>query len=84
MSTERLDVRLDQERWRKLCALAKSHGTSISETVRKLIDDEYETDLTQRRLAAALRLGTREIGEALEPDELNKLLEEAHDVPDLH
>ncbi len=84
MVTERLDVRLDSERRRKLEELAEREQASVSETVRNLIDRAYEDQLRERRQAAVRRIASAEVGEALEPDELNRLLNEAHSAGDLY
>jgi hypothetical protein len=83
MVTERLEVRLDSERRRMLEELAELEDTSISETVRSLIDRAYEERMLQRRLEAVRRIATANVGEALEPEELNRLLDEAHYPGDL-
>ena len=48
MTTERLDVRLDQERRRKLQQLAAEQGAHVSVIVRGLIDRAYEETLQAR------------------------------------
>ncbi|MBI2872271.1 MAG: ribbon-helix-helix protein, CopG family [Chloroflexi bacterium] len=84
MPTERLDVRLDQERRRKLRELAEEQGASISEMVRRLIDRAYEDILQQRRKRAAQKLGRLEIEDVPEPATLSRQLEAAHEPDGLH
>jgi hypothetical protein len=84
MVAERLEVRLDQERKRKLEELAQEEEASVSETVRKLIDRAHEDYMRERRLAAARRIANANVGEALEPEDLNRLLNEAHSPGDLY
>jgi hypothetical protein len=78
MVAERLEVRLDQERRRKLKELAEDEEATVSETIRMLIDRAHEDYMLERRLAAVQRIANANAGEALEPEELNRLLNEAH------
>jgi predicted transcriptional regulator len=84
MVGERLEVRLDKELRRQLEELAGQDQTSFSETVRHLIAKAYEERLRERRIAAARRLSKLQVGEALEPEELCRLLDEAHSSGDLY
>jgi hypothetical protein len=78
MAGERLDIRLDKERRKKLLSLAKREGVSISELVRSLIDREYETAERESRRAAALRIGTMEIEEVPDPETLSRELDQTY------
>lgn len=84
MTTERLDVRLDPDRRRKLQELAEHQGDTVSGLVRRLIDAAYEETLRQRRLRAADQLGRLEIEEVPSPETLNRQLEDAHEPGGLH
>ncbi|PKB80664.1 MAG: hypothetical protein BZY88_08450 [SAR202 cluster bacterium Io17-Chloro-G9] len=84
MTVERLDVRLDQARRRKLRELAKEQGTAVSELVRRLIDRAYEESLNARRKLAAQELGQMEIEGVPDPATLNRQLEGAHEPGGLH
>lgn len=79
MATERLDVRLDQERRRKLQELAAEKGTPVSEVVRRLIDQAYEEALQVRRRRAARELGLLAIEDVPGPATLSRQLEGAHE-----
>ena len=79
MTTERLDVRLDQERRRKLQRLAAEQGAPVSQVVRGLIDRAYEETLQARRRRAARELGLLEIEDLPDPATLNRQLEGAHE-----
>ncbi len=79
MTTDRLDVRLDQERRRKLRELAAEQGAPISETVRRLIDRAYEETLLARRRRAALELAGLEIEDVPDPATLNRQLESTYE-----
>ena len=84
MATERLDVRLDQERRRKLRELAAEQGAPVSEMVRRLIDRAYEDTLQARRRRAAQELGRLEIEDVPDPETLSRQLEGTHDSGGLH
>jgi hypothetical protein len=84
MTVERLDVRLDQERRRKLKKLAAEWGTPVSEMVRRLIDRAYEDTLTARRKRAAQELGWLGIEDVPDPIILDQQLEVAHEPGGLH
>ena len=84
MATGRLDVRLDQERRRKLRELAAEQDAAVSETVRRLIDTAYEDYLGARRKRAARELGRLEIEDVPDPATLTRQLEAAHRPGDLH
>lgn len=75
----RLEVRLDEARRRKLVELAHEKNVSITRVVQELIDRAYEEDVVRkRREHAAERLAGLEVGKPMSPDELSRLLDEAH------
>ena len=84
MTTARLDVRLDQERRRKLRELAEEQGAPVSEMVRRLIDRAYEETLQSRRRRAAHELGQLEIEDVPDVETLSHQLEDAHEPGGLH
>ena len=84
MATERLDMRLDQERRRKLRELATEQGTPVSEMVRRLIDRAYEETLAARRKRAAHELSRLEVEEVPDPATLHRQLEATHEPSGLH
>ena len=53
METDRLEVRLDRERRRKLSELAQGRGVPVSQAVRQMIDEAYKEALRERRIRAA-------------------------------
>ncbi len=83
MTVERLDVRLDQERRRKLRELAAEQGAPVSEMVRRLIDMAYEDTLNARRKRAAQELGRLELEDVPDPATLCRQLEAAYESGDL-
>ena len=79
MAIERLEVRLDQERRRKLKELAAEQGAAVSQIVRNLIDRAYEDTLGARRKRAARELGRLQIEDVPGSEELRRQLEAAHE-----
>ena len=45
--TDRMELRLDDERRRRLSQIAEARGVTSSEVVRELIDEAYEHSLEQ-------------------------------------
>lgn len=84
MAVDRLEVRLDPVRRRKLTALSAARGASISEIVREMIDRLYEeVDRAERRRAVD-ELAQMQIEDVPDPDTLSRELDAAHDVGDLY
>ncbi len=84
MALERLDVRLDHDRRRKLREMAAEHKASVSEMVRRLIDKAYEDALRGRRKLAAEELGRLEIEDVPDPAILDHQLETTHEPGGIH
>jgi hypothetical protein len=82
--TERLEVRLDAERRRKLSEITAARGSPVSVVVRELIDQAYEEIDRATRLRAARELGQMEIEDVPDPEMLKRQLESTHDLPDLY
>ena len=82
--TNRLDVRLDSERRRRLEEVAGESGVPISEIVRRLIDDAYEDIVRARRQQAIERLIGLNVEDPPDPDALSRELEAAHEPGGLH
>ena len=80
----RLDVRLDAERRRRLEELVKKRGVPISEVVRSLIDDAYESVVQERRRQAVGRLTKLEVEDPPDAATLSRELEAAHEPGGLH
>ena len=80
----RLEVRLDDERRRRLEQLVAERRASISEVVRGLIDDAYEEAMQKRRHDAVARLVRLEVEDPPDPATLSRELEEAHEPGGLH
>ena len=84
MTADRLEVRLDSERRRKLEELAEMEDESISQTVRLLIDHVYEEKRRERRIRAAERLAALEVEELPDPEELSRQLNETYSAGNLY
>ena len=83
MAVERLEVRLDPERRRRLSAVAAARGKPVSEIVRLMIDQAYEDVLREVRVRAAREIAALSIEDVPEPRELKHQLEGTYDLPDL-
>ncbi len=75
----RLDVRLDDERQRRLEELVEERGAPISEVVRRLIDDAYEGIMRERRRESVRQLARLEVEDPPDADTLSRELEAAHE-----
>ena len=84
MVAERLEVRLDPARRRKLQHVAAARSASVSEIVREMIDRLYEeVDRAERRRAAEA-IARMEIEDVPDPETLSRQLDAAHDVGNLY
>lgn len=83
MTPERLEVRLDRDRRRKLLEMAEEQGAPVSETVRRMIDLAYDEALKRRRRRAAEELAQMEIEEVPDPAILSRQLEGTYEPSDL-
>lgn len=79
MVADRLEVRLDAERRRKLAAIAAARRAPVSDLVRELIDRAYEETTRAERLRAAEELGQMEVEDVPDPDTLSRQLGSAHE-----
>lgn len=80
----RLDVRLDAERRRRLEEVVEERGVPISDVVRDLIDDAYETVMRQRRIQVVERLVGLEVEDPPDPATLSRQLETTYELGDLY
>ena len=80
----RLDVRLDDERRRRLDELVEKRGVPISEVVRCLIDDAYEDVMRERRRQAVERLVSLEVEDPPDAATIARELESAHEPGGIH
>jgi len=84
MTTERIDIRLDPERRRKLDDLTRLRGESISVVMRKALDHFYDDALRERRLEAVRRLSEMNIEDVPDPEELSRQLNSTYDIGPLY
>ena len=77
-ASERIEVRLDEGTRAKLEEVAAARGASVSELVRSLIEDSYQQEISERRLAASRELGELSIEDVPEPEELKRQFVQAH------
>ena len=80
MVTERLDVRLDRDRRRKLSELAEEQGLPVSEVVRRIIDHAYEEALGVRRRRAAREIARMAVEDVPDPETLSRQLEGTYEI----
>ncbi len=80
----RLEVRLDPERRSRLEELAREKGAPISEVVRQLIDDAYEEIDRARRRRAVEIMKSMSLPVPESPEELSRILNEAHNPGPLY
>ncbi|MDP2674453.1 MAG: ribbon-helix-helix protein, CopG family [Dehalococcoidia bacterium] len=83
IETERLEVRLDRERRRKLSELAQGRGVPVSQAVRQMIDEAYKEALRERRIRAARELARLAVEDVPDPATLSRQLEGTYEPPDL-
>ena len=77
-------ARLDAERRRRLEELVEKRGVPISEVVRSLIDDAYESVVQERRRQAVGRLTKLGVEDPPDAATLSRELEAAHEPGGLH
>jgi hypothetical protein len=78
---ERMQILLTPDQRRRLTQAARSQGTAVTALVREAIDEKFPPETTaQGRRAAADRLLAMRVP-YIEPDELNRLLDDRFDMP---
>ena len=82
MVTQRYEMRLDEERRRKLDYLADKRGSAASDTMRHLIDQAYEDEMREYRLALVRHIAEANIEDVPDPEELSRQLDATYDIPD--
>lgn len=78
--SERLEVRLDEQRQHMLREIAAVYEVPRSEMVRKMIDDAYEDLLLERRRAAVRRIAAAQVEDMPDPDELSRQMAKTYEV----
>lgn len=75
MLERRLQILLDEERYRRVAAEAKSRGVSVASVVREAIDRALPATSEQRRAAAERILSAPDMELPADPSELRAELE---------
>ena len=83
MANERLEVRLDSERHRKLSEIAGQRGMTLSALVREMIDRASEDSERAERLRAAMQIINANVEDVPDPETLSRQLDETNALPDL-
>lgn len=78
---ERLEVRLDPDTSRMLRVLEEQFGQRPSDVTRRGIRLAYDEATRERRMEAARRLGSMEIEDVPDPDELARQMNEERYQP---
>lgn len=76
MKYDRIEVRLDEEHLKKLGELKAAYGTSVSDAVRRAIEEAWWEHSRKRRKEAVDRLSDLEIEDMPDPEELKRQNEE--------
>jgi hypothetical protein len=84
MTGPRLEVRLDEERRRKLAEIVAARGVPVSQVVRECIDRAYDEALRDARLRAAEEIGRMEVEDVPDPETLSRQLDSTYAIPDLY
>ncbi len=72
MTLERVEVRLDADRKRKLNKIAEIRDESVSELVRQMIDRLYDEAMLEYRLELVRRMSEANVEEMPDPEELSR------------
>ena len=79
MTQKRLSIRLDPRHRQRLEEIAAEKNETISDAVRRLIDDAYQRTVQERRIRAAERLVSLEVEDVPDPAQLCRELNAAHE-----
>ena len=83
MAQERLELRLDSERRRRLEQLAQARGVTLLHAVREMIDRAIEESELEERLRAVERIRKAEVEDVPDPETLARQLASTYDLPNL-
>lgn len=79
MKYDRLEVRLDEEHAKKVAELKAAYDTSVSDAVRRAIDEAYEKVMVQRRLDAVKKMSEANLEDMPDPEELRRQILAGYD-----
>lgn len=83
MANQRLEVRLDTERHRKLSEIAGQRGITLSALVREMIDRAFEDSERTERLRLVQLISEANVEDVPDPETLSRQLDETYALPDL-
>ncbi len=78
MPSQRLEVRLDEERRRRLEAILAARGAPMAAVIREMIDRTYEEVCREERRKAALELAALTLEDVPAPEVLSRQLDETY------
>jgi predicted transcriptional regulator len=78
MTTERVEVRLDSERKKKLDKIAEIRDESVSELVRQMIDLLYDEAMVEYRLGLVRRMSEANVEDMPDPEELARQMNDKY------
>jgi hypothetical protein len=78
MYTERLQILISKEQRRRWEQEAKRQGTSVASVVREAVDDRLGGIAREERIAAVDRIAAMEPLPYISPEDLERLIDEAH------
>lgn len=79
MLTHRLQILLEEDRYRQLVREAQRRRTSVAALIRQAVDREISADLDRRKAGVAAVLAAEPIDLPSDPADLRRELDEAHD-----
>ena len=79
MTIDRLVVRLDADRRKKLVELTERRQQSMSDLIRDLIDNAYEIDRREYLMSVVDKIASLNIEDVPDPDELSRQLAAKYD-----
>jgi hypothetical protein len=80
MLNRRLQILIDEDRYRQLAARAKERGSSVATVVREAIDLVVRPDLTRKRRAWSRILAAEPMDVPDDPTALEGWVEEGHET----
>jgi hypothetical protein len=78
MYNERLQILISKEQRRLLEREAKRRGASVASVIREAVDDRLGGVTREDRIGAVERIAAMEALPFMAPDELNRLIDDAH------
>jgi len=79
MLERRVQILMDEPRYRRVEAEARRRGTSVAAVIREAIDRAYPADLVRKRAAAQRILSASPMEVPEDPRDLRREIQEAHE-----